>query len=128
MSRAAVFGTGSWGTAYAAVLADAGTPVTMWGRRASVANAYSYPDPNLSTQIPNQYGATSPSGMSLVSSTSGAQAKAGLVQTIQGRGPDVASGAVSGELIPLSASTATQGTMGNSQYAAGAAPRTPVTR
>lgn len=91
---------------------------------ASVANAYSYPDPNLSTQIPNQYGATSPSGMSLVSSTSGAQAKAGLVQTIQGRGPDVASGAVSGELIPLSASTATQGTMGNSQYAAGAAPRT----
>ena len=36
MSRAAVFGTGSWGTAYAAVLADAGTPVTMWGRRAEV--------------------------------------------------------------------------------------------
>jgi len=28
-----VFGTGSWGTAYAAVLADGGTPVTMWGRR-----------------------------------------------------------------------------------------------
>ena len=33
MTRAAVFGTGSWGTAYAAVLADGGTPVTMWGRR-----------------------------------------------------------------------------------------------
>ena len=36
MSRAAVFGTGSWGTAFAAVLADAGTEVTMWGRRAEV--------------------------------------------------------------------------------------------
>ncbi|MBM6404799.1 NAD(P)-dependent glycerol-3-phosphate dehydrogenase [Phycicoccus sp. CSK15P-2] len=36
MSRAAVFGTGSWGTAFAAVLADAGTPVTMWGRRDEV--------------------------------------------------------------------------------------------
>ncbi|MGG5258494.1 NAD(P)H-dependent glycerol-3-phosphate dehydrogenase [Phycicoccus avicenniae] len=36
MSRAAVYGTGSWGTAFAAVLADAGTPVTMWGRREDV--------------------------------------------------------------------------------------------
>ncbi|MBM6400479.1 NAD(P)H-dependent glycerol-3-phosphate dehydrogenase [Phycicoccus sonneratiae] len=36
MSRAAVYGTGSWGTAFAAVLADAGTPVTMWGRREEV--------------------------------------------------------------------------------------------
>lgn len=36
MTRAAVFGTGSWGTAFAAVLADAGTPVTMWGRRPEV--------------------------------------------------------------------------------------------
>lgn len=34
MTTAAVFGTGSWGTAFAAVLADAGCPVTMWGRRA----------------------------------------------------------------------------------------------
>ncbi len=39
MSRAAVFGTGSWGTAFAAVLADAGTPVTMWGRRREVVDA-----------------------------------------------------------------------------------------
>ncbi|WP_299441597.1 NAD(P)H-dependent glycerol-3-phosphate dehydrogenase [uncultured Phycicoccus sp.] len=39
MSRAAVYGTGSWGTAFAAVLADAGTPVTMWGRRAEVVDA-----------------------------------------------------------------------------------------
>lgn len=36
MSRAVVYGTGSWGTAFAAVLADAGTPVTMWGRRPEV--------------------------------------------------------------------------------------------
>ena len=36
MTRAAVYGTGSWGTAYSLVLADAGTDVTMWGRRAEV--------------------------------------------------------------------------------------------
>ena len=36
MTTAAVFGTGSWGTAYAAVLADGGTPVRMWGRRQEV--------------------------------------------------------------------------------------------
>jgi glycerol-3-phosphate dehydrogenase (NAD(P)+) len=33
MTRVAVLGTGSWGTAYAAVLADAGSQVRMWGRR-----------------------------------------------------------------------------------------------
>lgn len=36
MRKAAVFGTGSWGTAYAMVLADAGCEVTLWGRRADV--------------------------------------------------------------------------------------------
>ena len=36
MTHAAVYGTGSWGTAFAAVLADAGTSVRMWGRRAEV--------------------------------------------------------------------------------------------
>ena len=36
MTRVAVFGTGSWGTAFAAVLADAGNDVVMWGRRAEV--------------------------------------------------------------------------------------------
>ncbi len=36
MTHAAVYGTGSWGTAFAAVLADAGTTVRMWGRRAEV--------------------------------------------------------------------------------------------
>ena len=33
-AKAAVFGTGSWGTAFAMVLADAGCEVTLWGRRA----------------------------------------------------------------------------------------------
>ncbi|MBT0769769.1 NAD(P)-dependent glycerol-3-phosphate dehydrogenase [Kineosporia sp. J2-2] len=36
MSRVAVMGTGSWGTTFAMVLADAGAEVTMWGRRAEV--------------------------------------------------------------------------------------------
>jgi glycerol-3-phosphate dehydrogenase (NAD(P)+) len=31
--RVAVFGAGSWGTAFAAVLADTGSQVRMWGRR-----------------------------------------------------------------------------------------------
>jgi len=36
MSRVAVMGTGSWGTTFAMVLADAGAAVTMWGRRSDV--------------------------------------------------------------------------------------------
>ena len=36
MTRVAVFGTGSWGTAFAAVLADAGSQVRLWGRRAEL--------------------------------------------------------------------------------------------
>ncbi|MER5786225.1 NAD(P)H-dependent glycerol-3-phosphate dehydrogenase [Streptomyces mobaraensis] len=39
MTRCAVFGTGSWGTAFAMILADAGCEVTMWGRRAAVVDA-----------------------------------------------------------------------------------------
>lgn len=35
-TRATVMGTGSWGTAFAKVLADAKTEVTMWGRRQEV--------------------------------------------------------------------------------------------
>ena len=34
--RAAVFGSGAWGTTFAAVLADAGCEVTLWGRDADV--------------------------------------------------------------------------------------------
>ncbi len=36
MSRAAVLGAGSWGTAFAATMADAGSDVVMWGRRQEV--------------------------------------------------------------------------------------------
>ncbi len=37
--KAAVFGTGSWGTAFGMVLADAGCEVTLWARRAELAEA-----------------------------------------------------------------------------------------
>ncbi|MER8027913.1 NAD(P)H-dependent glycerol-3-phosphate dehydrogenase [Streptomyces bauhiniae] len=37
--RVAVMGTGSWGTAFAVVLADAGCEVTLWARRAEVTDA-----------------------------------------------------------------------------------------
>lgn len=36
-ARAAVMGAGAWGTAFAKVLADAGTPVTLWARRPELA-------------------------------------------------------------------------------------------
>ncbi|MEJ2858258.1 MULTISPECIES: NAD(P)H-dependent glycerol-3-phosphate dehydrogenase [unclassified Saccharothrix] len=38
MERVAVMGAGSWGTAFAKVLADAGTDVVLWARRAEVAD------------------------------------------------------------------------------------------
>ncbi len=38
-TRAAVMGTGSWGTAFSVVLADAGCDVTLWGRRAELCEA-----------------------------------------------------------------------------------------
>ena len=37
MSRVAVFGAGSWGTAFAKVLVDAGNEVTVWARRPELA-------------------------------------------------------------------------------------------
>src|SRR5690348_15458703 len=39
MTRIAVFGAGSWGTAFSLVLADAGNEVTIWGRRPEVCEA-----------------------------------------------------------------------------------------
>ncbi len=36
MSKVAVFGAGSWGTAFSLVLADGGADVTIWGRREEV--------------------------------------------------------------------------------------------
>ncbi|MCA0375003.1 MAG: NAD(P)-dependent glycerol-3-phosphate dehydrogenase [Gemmatimonadetes bacterium] len=39
MTKATVFGAGSWGTAFSLVLADAGNEVTVWGRREEVCAA-----------------------------------------------------------------------------------------
>ncbi|HEY0000869.1 MAG TPA: 2-dehydropantoate 2-reductase N-terminal domain-containing protein, partial [Actinoplanes sp.] len=39
MSRAAVLGAGAWGTAFAKMLAEAGSEVTIWARREPVAAA-----------------------------------------------------------------------------------------
>jgi glycerol-3-phosphate dehydrogenase (NAD(P)+) len=39
MTRVAVMGSGNWGTAFAAILADAGCRVTMWARRPETAAA-----------------------------------------------------------------------------------------
>ncbi|GJF33717.1 glycerol-3-phosphate dehydrogenase [NAD(P)+] [Kitasatospora sp. NE20-6] len=39
MTRCAVFGTGSWGTAFAMILADAGCEVVLWGRRKELVDA-----------------------------------------------------------------------------------------
>lgn len=38
-TRVAVMGSGNWGTAFGAILADAGCDVNMWARRAEVADA-----------------------------------------------------------------------------------------
>jgi glycerol-3-phosphate dehydrogenase (NAD(P)+) len=39
MTKVAVFGAGSWGTAFSVVLADAGNDVSLWARRSEVAEA-----------------------------------------------------------------------------------------
>ncbi len=39
LGKVAVFGAGSWGTAFSVVLADGGNDVTMWARREEVAAA-----------------------------------------------------------------------------------------
>jgi glycerol-3-phosphate dehydrogenase (NAD(P)+) len=39
VNKVAVFGSGSWGTAFSLVLADAGNEVTMWARRQELADA-----------------------------------------------------------------------------------------
>ncbi|WP_327089888.1 NAD(P)-dependent glycerol-3-phosphate dehydrogenase [Nonomuraea sp. NBC_01738] len=39
MTKAAVFGSGSWGTTFAMILARAGTETTLWGRRPEIVEA-----------------------------------------------------------------------------------------
>ena len=63
MTRAAVFGAGSWGTAYAQVLADAGVErVTIWARREEVARSiaehHRNPDYLEDLQLPSSITAT----------------------------------------------------------------------
>ncbi|HEX5741458.1 MAG TPA: NAD(P)H-dependent glycerol-3-phosphate dehydrogenase [Pilimelia sp.] len=56
--RAAVLGAGSWGTTVAKILADAGTPVTLWARRPEVARAIREqrrnPDYHTGTRLPDR--------------------------------------------------------------------------
>jgi glycerol-3-phosphate dehydrogenase (NAD(P)+) len=47
MTRVAVFGAGSWGTAFSLVLADAGHDVTIWARREEVCAAINEKHENL---------------------------------------------------------------------------------
>ncbi|MFC7220925.1 NAD(P)H-dependent glycerol-3-phosphate dehydrogenase [Streptomyces polyrhachis] len=62
MTRVAVFGTGSWGTAFSMVLADAGCEVVMWGRRpesaAAVNTTHTNPDYLPGIQLPPSVRAT----------------------------------------------------------------------
>ncbi|MEC4017279.1 NAD(P)H-dependent glycerol-3-phosphate dehydrogenase [Streptomyces sp. H27-D2] len=62
MTRCAVYGTGSWGTAFAMVLADAGCEVTLWGRRAELVDAintgHTNPDYLPGVELPSSVRAT----------------------------------------------------------------------
>ncbi|MCW2779161.1 MAG: hypothetical protein JWN17_2886 [Frankiales bacterium] len=63
MTRAAVLGTGSWGTAFGKVLADAGTDVVLWARRQELADAvnatHENPDYLPGLRLPDNLTATS---------------------------------------------------------------------
>ncbi len=60
--KVAVFGAGSWGTAFSIVLADGGNDVTMWARREEVAEAINEqrenPDYLPGVELPATVGAT----------------------------------------------------------------------
>jgi glycerol-3-phosphate dehydrogenase (NAD(P)+) len=67
--RAAVLGAGSWGTTFAQVLCDAGTPVTLWARRPEVAAAVNdrHENPRYlpGTELPSTLTATTDPGTAL---------------------------------------------------------------
>ncbi len=46
MTRAAVMGTGSWGTAYGMVMADAGTEVVLWGKDSALVSSITHEHEN----------------------------------------------------------------------------------
>ncbi|WP_148574553.1 NAD(P)H-dependent glycerol-3-phosphate dehydrogenase [Nocardioides caldifontis] len=62
MTHAAVFGAGSWGTAFSLVLADAGHDVTIWGRRedlcATITEKHENPDYLPGIELPGTIRAT----------------------------------------------------------------------
>jgi len=69
MTAAAVLGAGSWGTAFAKVLGDAGTDVTIWARREPVAAAIreygTNPDYLPAVRLPERVTATSDAGKAI---------------------------------------------------------------
>ena len=69
MTKAAVLGSGSWGTAFAKVLADAGTDVTMWARRPELAESINDSHENTDylagITLPSSISATSDPGRAL---------------------------------------------------------------
>jgi cell division septation protein DedD len=94
---------------------------------------YSYPEPNLPTQAPVQYGIPAeryapPMGQTTVANAK--QAKSGLLGGLfQGKSAaegiqPLPSGAGRGDLIPMSANSPTQGAWANPQYPQGSAPQT----
>ena len=66
MSRVAVFGSGSWGTAFSLILADAGSEVALWGRRSELTEAinakHENPDYLPGIELPRTIAATADAG------------------------------------------------------------------
>ena len=71
--RCAVMGSGSWGTAYAQVLADAGHDVTIWSRDPQVADAiqtrHENPAYHPGVQLPRSISATTDAAAALRNAT-----------------------------------------------------------
>jgi glycerol-3-phosphate dehydrogenase (NAD(P)+) len=69
MKRVAVMGAGSWGTAFAQILADAGCEVTIWGRDGSVVEEINSSHSNSSyhagRELPDSIKATTDSALAL---------------------------------------------------------------
>jgi glycerol-3-phosphate dehydrogenase (NAD(P)+) len=69
MTTCAVFGTGSWGTAFSIVLADAGADVMLWGRRPelveTIARKHENPDYLPGIELPTSVRATADPGEAL---------------------------------------------------------------
>ena len=70
MTRAAVMGSGSWGTAFGKVLADSGTQTVLWARRpalaAAIRDSHENPDYLPGVELPRTLTATDEAGSALV--------------------------------------------------------------